>query len=341
MTISFSFKDSAQDFLRRHFGIVAVTVSWAFAVAGRLARPGYAYGLNYSLFQPDGENYAELTSDLLSGSIEQSTVYSWTRPLYSILSVPFYAALQEPGMLVIPALSYLVVGLALNALGKSLGIEVIATGSFVIMTMSVTFNRWMIANLTDALHVALFALMCLALAKNASNKILWSLLLAGVLARPMQPVWSALLVPFALRLSGSLARSRWLMVMFSMLTFILSFFVMKLLGGFGSSPQGTFAWLLQFPMNLGIVTVVELGQLAVLDRILLVYFLYSTIVAIRSRKDVWSQCHLLVTGACFVLGGWIGVLGVNFRYQLPALITGAIVIGRQFTSVEGNVRSPK
>jgi hypothetical protein len=72
-----------------------------------------------------------------------------------------------------------------------------------------------------------------------------------------------------------------------------------------------------YPLNLLRVTVFELGQLFVLDRVLLLLIGIGILISFRFMREIPSQLFLISTVALWITGSINGVLGVNFRYQLP------------------------
>jgi hypothetical protein len=63
----------------------------------------------------------------------------------------------------------------------------------------------------------------------------------------------------------------------------------------------------------------ELGQLLVLDRILLLMLGLSVLVSIINFSRTSSILFLLTLSALWITGAVNGTIGVNFRYQLPLL----------------------
>jgi hypothetical protein len=110
--------------------------------------------------------------------------------------------------------------------------------------------------------------------------------------------------------------------------FIVNTFVMGLYGGFAPNPRSLTDQISSVPVNFLSLLVVEFGQLAVMDRVLFYFMLFSFIVALLNYRDSWSFVHLCVAVASFLLSAWIGVWGVNFRYQLPLLTTAVLVVLR-------------
>ena len=298
---------------------------WALSVSGRLIKSGFVYGLNFELFQPDGGNYLKLTQDLSNFSIQNSTVYSWTRPLYPILSIPFYKLLGANGMLVIPALSFLAIGIIFYYLGENKLDKTILLLCFFILTSSTTVLRWVIADLTDGLHLALFSLCCLGLFRKWDFKIMLFIIILGALARPMGPIWTALFIPFVFVETGKKKFKLFVLAMTPSLLFVFNTIIMAIYGGFAPSSKSLTQQLMDFPTNFIKLIFVEFGQIAVLDRVLFCFTILTFILATLMAQNNWARAHMCVTVASFFISAWIGVFGVNFRYQLPILVSGSLV----------------
>ena len=304
---------------------IITVLLWALSVSGRLIKSGFVYGLNFELFQPDGGNYLKLTQDLSTFNIQNSTVYSWTRPLYPVLSIPFYKLLGVNGMLVIPALSLLAVGIIFYYLGESKLDKTILLSCFFILTSSTTVLRWVIADLTDGLHLALFSLCCLGLFRKWNFKTMLFIIILGALARPMGPIWTALFIPFIFVETGKKKLKLTVLAITPSLLFVLNTIVMAIYGGFAPSPKSLTQQIMDFPTNFIKLIFVEFGQIAVLDRVLFYFTILTFILAKLITQNSWARVHLCVTIASFFISAWIGVVGVNFRYQLPLLISGSCV----------------
>jgi hypothetical protein len=306
---------------------LVVVVCWALAVGGRLIKHGGAFGLNYALYQPDGNRYIGLSRALLHGNLAGQDRITVSRPLYSILSLPFYAVLGDRGMLVVPALSLLVVGLCILAIAREAGVPWVGVAAFGLLTMSVTVNRWMIADITDAPHAAIFAIGCLLLYRGFRFWPMALLLVLGLLARPAGPAWIALFIPFLLRAKGA-ERRHWL-VLGSLAATVTALTLILVPDVSGFDPTGSVTWsarLLRLPERMVTIPAVELGELAVLDRLLLLFILAALVLAWRNRHALWPQVYLWVLGVTMLMGAWNGVYGVNFRYQLPVLVPAAVVV---------------
>lgn len=291
----------------------------------RLIKSGYVYGLNFELFQPDGGNYLKLTQDFSNFDFQTSTVYSWTRPLYPILSIPFYELFGNKGMLVIPALSLLVIGILFQYTSHVEKDKTVLLFCFLIITSSSTVLRWSVADLTDSLHLALFALCVVGLYRNWTFKTLLIVVLLGALARPMGPIWSALFLPFISENHGKKRREFGFLAITPTFLFLVNTLIMIKFGGFAPSSKSLMQQVTDIPFNFVKLVFVEFGQIAVLDRVLFYFVIATLLLAIVDRRNKWTRAHLYITFASFLVSAWIGVLGVNFRYQLPILISGSLV----------------
>jgi hypothetical protein len=81
-----------------------------------------------------------------------------------------------------------------------------------------------------------------------------------------------------------------------------------------------------FPITFLKIMFIEFAQLAALDRILLIVILFAFISSVVNYSTKSSQMFLVVFIAVFTLGAINGVLGVNFRYQLPLIPFAAAAI---------------
>ena len=341
--------------------ITFILAAWFAAVISRLIKNGDIYGLNYNLFQPDGALYHAYTLHLQGYSWPESArlvnqffvdrigssylgdtiapaiqEVIFTRPLLSILSVPFVFLFGQFGMLVIPALSYLVVGIVLFLVGKKVNRPYLAALLFFILTLSSSVNRWMVSDLTDGLLVALIALIYLSLFYSKTRVFTSVLVVLALLTRPSGPLLVALLLPFAFVYRKA---SIYLGVLLSIAGTVALVFISPEASGTQTTGIYTVNQRIQdFALHAVKVLVVELGQLFVMDRILFVVLVAVTSIAIVTLRNVYSQSYLLLLVACFAMGAWNGALGVNFRYQLPVIVAGAIVIILNFGEVVNRAR---
>lgn len=311
---------------------MAVVVLWALAVAGRFVKSGTCFDLNYSLFQPDGNLYIGLAKNILSGDGAASPLVAWSRPVLSLLSLPSYALFGDWGMLLVPVLSLLAVGWLLLIIGRDVGAPWIAVAVFAVLTFSVTVNRWMVADLTDSPHAALFLFCFLLLTRRSNLRWVVLVVLLGAMTRPAGPLWAGLILPFALNSSGIRKRALIALSAASVLTFVLTGLGLGVSGAFEKDAISPLGRIVNAIPKFFSVAFVEFAELAVLDRLLLVFTLLALFLALRSwRRDPWSYAFLLSFLASLLLSAWIGEYGVNFRYQLPAVFVGAAVVIREAT----------
>jgi hypothetical protein len=306
--------------------LLLTVLFWFVSAISRFVRSGYVYGLNFELFQPDGGNYLKLTQDLTDLEFDSSSVYSWTRPLYPILSLPFYKLFGINGMLIVPSLSLLAVGLLFQYMAQNSLDKLVLLFCFLVITSSTTVLRWSVADLTDSLHLALFALCCVGIYKQWTLKTLLIIVLLGALARPMGPIWSALFLPFISGGDRKRKREFIILAVTPTLLFFVNTGLMILHGGFAPSSKSLSQQVFEVPLNFLKLFLVEFGQIAVLDRVLFYFVIATLFLSILHINNKWTKAHLTVTFASFLVSAWIGVLGVNFRYQLPLLITGSLVV---------------
>ncbi len=326
-----------------------IALAWFAAVLSRLTKNGDVYGLNYDLFQPDGSLYHAYTLYLQGNSwsdsarlvneffqsqigisylgqtitpVVQNVIFS--RPLFSILSFPFVLLLGQYGMLAIPALSYLVVGISLYLVGKKVGRPYLAALLFFTLTLSTSVNRWMVSDLTDGLLVALISVIYILILYSRLKTPLIALISLALLTRPSGPLLVALLLPFAFAYRRV---SIYLGIAISVFgTLTLAFVSPEAAGTQTSGDYTVYQRIQDFALHAVKVFVVEFGQLFVMDRVLFVFIILSITTALLTWRNVYSQSFLALFVACFAMGAWNGALGVNFRYQLPLVFAGSVVL---------------
>jgi hypothetical protein len=314
----------------RYLPQIIVVTCWLISVMSRLIRSGTVYGLDFGLFHPDGINYLRFAQDIVDLNIQNSTIYAWSRPLYPILSAPFLMVFGTHGMLVVPVLSYLLFGLVLIRFGSDRKTKLAISILFLVFSSSPTLLRWVVADLTDSLHLFLFALCCLGIHKQWRFRSLLTIVILGALARPMGLLWAALFAALAIAdLDRLRLRKKYLILsLFSLALFLLNSLLMAIFGGFGPNSRSLPEQITSIPFNFVSLLIVEFGQLAVMDRVLFYLMVASFVIAISSFREMWSSLHLSVAFASFLLSSWIGVWGVNFRYQLPLIATAIMVFLR-------------
>jgi hypothetical protein len=338
-----------------------IFAAWLAAIVSRFIKNGDVYGLNYNLFQPDGALYHAYTLHLQGNSWPESArlvnqffvdqigasylgetiapavqMVIVTRPLFSILSLPFVFLFGQFGMLVVPSLSYLAIGGVLYLVGKKVKRPYLAVFLFFTLTLSTSVNRWMVSDLTDGPLVAIISLIYLSLIYSRSRILLPALVILALLARPSGPLLVALLLPFAF---AQRKATLYIGILLSVLgTFTLTFVSPEAAGAQTTGAYTVYQRIQDFALHGIKVLVVEFGQLFVMDRILFVFIILSIAVALLTRENVYSQSYLALLVASFAMGAWNGALGVNFRYQLSTIIAGALVILINFAEIEIQAR---
>jgi hypothetical protein len=329
--------------------VVLVVVAWLSALLSRIVKHGTSYGLNYNLLQPDGALYHALTlrilgnswtesnamvnhyfhnrigTTYLSGVFDRSTEFViLTRPLYSLLSAPFVLLFGQTGMFVIPAISFLVLGLVIYAVGVRIHKPYLAVFLYFSLTVSSSVNRWMVSDLTDGLLLAIISIIYLLILNNRTKMLFIFIVTLALLTRPSGPVLVALLTPFALAYRKFSFYFGIAMSVFG--TLLLAVISPEAAGTQTSGTYTVYQRLQDFSIHGVKVVIVEFGQLFVMDRVLFVFIVLSTVTAITTWKNVYSRSYLSLFVVCFAMGAWNGALGVNFRYQLPLTIAGAFVL---------------
>jgi hypothetical protein len=341
--------------------ISLILIIWFIAVLSRLIRNGEVYGLNYLLFQPDGSLYQAFTLKLQGFSWSESASnvnafykdrigvgYLGTtidpvvqkvisgRPLLSILSLPFVALFGQYGMLAVPVLSYLLLGVVIYLIGKELNAEYFSVFLFLVISLSTSVNRWMVSNLTDGLLVGLIAVLALLLVKKGLGVYLLAIVALALLTRPSGPIVFALLFPFLFT-----AKRLWVALAMGLAiigTLVLALYSPESTGTQTSGEYTVANRISDFLFHVIKVIVVEIGQLVVMDRILFIFLVASTGVALYTWRSTWSQSYLLVLVVAFAMGGWNGALGVNFRYQLPVIVPAVAVLLMNYSLLQSGMR---
>jgi hypothetical protein len=329
--------------------ITWITLIWLSAVVSRLIKHGDVYGLNYGLFHPDGALYHAFTlwlqgnswdvatlkvntfffeqtgTSYLGTSIDSATQrVIQTRPLFSFLSLPFVFAFGQMGMLAIPILSLLVVGLVLYSIGVKVERPYLAVVIYLVLSLSTSVTRWMVADLTDSLLVAIVALIYWSLTRENPKRVFVILVFLALLTRPSGPLIIAALIPFIRTF-----RTIWTFAAIGISAFgtiLLALYSPEAAGAQTSGDYTVINRVQDFALHLVKVVIVEFGQLFVMDRILFLFLITVLGVATITWRQKYSQSFLLLLGTSFLMGAWNGALGVNFRYELPSLVAGAIVL---------------
>jgi hypothetical protein len=182
----------------------------------------------------------------------------------------------------------------------------------------------MISDLTDSLLVGLISMLYLLIVRSEIKSSFILIILLALLVRPSGPILVAILIPFAIAYKQ-------IMIYFGIALSILGTIILAIVSPDAAGTQTTGNYTVHqriqdFALHGVKVFVVEFGQLFVMDRILLIFIVFSTVTAIMTWRNVYSQSYLSTLIVCLAMGAWNGALGVNYRYQLPSIVAGALVI---------------
>ena len=307
--------------------------------------------MDFGIYQPDGIYYAlrsltwlgnnpfDAASQLVdwyrSNSAKNldlpvSAIYPWNaevwglvgpRILYPILSMPFVLVLGVPGVLVIPSLSLLLLMVSTYNLGRKYNFPFIGFIVALGLSISPTILRWMISNTTDSLLLGLFSLVPILLIKlkeNYRNQLIVLLLVVLTnMTRFSFPIWIG--IAFVLYIHGArrISVGIFLLNLVSCIpTFLLQPRTAFLPLEYESS---AIEKVFQLPKSFLKVGFYEIAELAVLDRMLLVFLAVALFGAFTNLRSIESSLFLVVLLAVWALGAINGNVGVNFRYQLPLI----------------------
>ena len=320
------------------------------AIASRLLFNGMIFRFDYGLYQPDGIHYSIRTFMLLGDSDFEaaSKVSSWylehgtkvkvidpiafmpennavwpviaPRVLYPILSAPFVYFFGMPGMLAVPSLSLLLTMFAIYYYAKKIMVPWLGLAIALFVSFSPTILRWIVSNCTDGLLMGIFAIAMIQLL-SISNSNFYSISLATTVAlscltRFCIPIWLIIAV-----LMFKSHRKLSILVAVTAGVFTAPTFAYKSESGNipASDNFSSIQEISMFPLTFLKILFIELAQLAALDRLLLTLVLCAILISIVNLRALSSRLFLGVFIAVFTLGAINGVMGVNFRYQLPLI----------------------
>jgi hypothetical protein len=331
--------------------VIAIIILWLISTAIKIKYNGLIYGLDFGLYHPDGQLYTFRTLSMLGqNELEAGTsVSNWysenafklkyfepsslffdvhplwqlykPRVLYPILSVPFVAFFGIPGMLVIPALSMLIVLVSVIIMGFKLKNENLAFVIALLFSFSPVVSRWMYANITDGLLTAItciFVVSFLYVKKDSSFLALGILLvILGSLTRVSVLQWLAICIGIY---AANQKKNALLLGFTSVMMFIPSAIGNLETGVLPNEESSSFIERpVQLLFSMFKVGFFEIGQLLVLDRVLLCLLVLAIIVSVLNFSRISSKFFLLLLISLWITGAVNGTIGVNFRYQLPLL----------------------
>lgn len=362
---------------RESLHYIAIVAIWMICVAARLKVNGLIYGLDYGLFQPDGMYYSFKALEFLgwSDKAARTEVINWYqansakpqslnltgfndptstawivtefRFIYPLLSAPFVYLFGLSGMLVIPILSLLCFFLFVQKIAIESKTPTLGTILIFLLGTSPTLLRWSTVNYSDALILALFSLFVYLVyisreSWTMSNLTLLSLIVfLSSFTRQILPIWILIGAYF---LNTKKRRAGFITILTSLTCSVPSLITFPYDQLLSSKQDGNLLEsLIKFFGNALYVNAIEIAQLAVLDRILLIILLFALYCTFKFRHDTFSHLFLLSTFGAVSINALVGVAGVNFRYLLPILPFATLVILRSnfVTTIEESLSKSK
>jgi len=340
---------------RLSFVLSAVLVLWVLVSVAKVFFNGLILGLDYGLYHPDGAFYTfrallfagydkfeagRIVADWYAsqpakpGRLDPTSLFfenapgTWDqyypRVLYPLISAIFVKFLGVPGMLVVPAVTYLVVLLLTSYVAFTKGRSGVGLLVIALITSSVTISRWMYINATDGLLMLFTGLFVLIAFKSTGLKLsnvqlMWTCVLITLssLTRFSALMWVAISLVFMFhrRIKEGL-----LILATAALTTVPIF-----LRPFGNdvlpdlNDKSPIEKLLLYPISLLKISVFEIGQLFVLDRVFFWTLVLAFGISITSIRRLEAQFFLASFLSLWITGSLNAVLGVNFRYQLAVI----------------------
>jgi hypothetical protein len=303
---------------------------------------GLIYGLDFSLYHPDGTLYTFRTLDWLGYSqkesaqlisdwyanyagkmklIDPASLYYDSNPnwqlyrfriLYSFLCTPFVYLFGIKGMLIIPALSFLGMLLVLLEIGYLLKRVPLALLIIFLLTISPTITRWMFINTTDSLFTFLATLSTFLLIKWSPKKSIFFSQIMVLVAMILTRVAVFYAIPLIGMLYFKSKKQAGLLFAVVFVTLIPLFFskIQNTIGVVNSS--GSLSEKLSDFF-------LEVGQLYVLDRILFTLVFIGLLLALRNYHSSSSIFLLVSMVSTYAMSLLNGTIGVNFRFQLSII----------------------
>ena len=342
----------------RYLPYLVVIAAWTISLAAKLHTHGLMFGLDFGLYHPDGTLYTFRTltwmgkSQVEAGieisqwysrhaskfiSVDPSSLYFENNPgwdiyklryLYPLLSIPFVALFGIVGMLAVPAISMLVLMLLTYELSKKFNKELMGIFLALFFSISSTISRWMFVNTADALLTGFFSVVVLILLNKNKVKyfglIVFSLVLLTSFTRFALLIWASIGFVLIIRKSRKVGIGIIISAFVAFCPTLFVNFTPSVLASDSNLPL--FRKLLQFPFTCVKVAFYEVAELVVLDRYLILFLVLTTFVALSTLKAESSKFYLAVLLSLWLTGAINGVVGVNFRYQLPILPFAAWVI---------------
>jgi len=328
--------------------LTTILIIFLAMVTSRLYLDGFVQGLDYGIFFPDGVHYAFRTLKFAGLSDLQASdqVANWFmvhgnsnsiieakflqdefnpvfhivkyRILYSILSIPFVSIFGIMGMVVIPILVTLTIFLLIGYYGHKTQTKAVTLVFLLILSISFTFPRWMISDLTDPLMVGLVFLVIPTLRIKSSKLQLLTLsvlILLSSFTRLSAPYW------LAIGLVLLIQRKKVHGLVVSILGIGLGIPVLKTIinGGSSVSSQDQQISFISRVENGVEVLITEFAQLMLMDRLFLILLVIGFTISALNITKIESQLFIAVFLIGLAQEIYVGEVGVNLRYELPAI----------------------
>jgi hypothetical protein len=235
-------------------------------------------------------------------------------------------------MLVIPVLSLLCFFIIVQRIANEGRVPTVGTILVLLLGMSPTLLRWTTVNYSDALILALFSLFAYVVHASRETWVKGNLTLLSLIVfltsftRQTLPIWILIGAYF---LYTKHRRAGISTILTSLTCSIPSLLTFPYDQFFNSKQDGNLLKsLFKFFGDSLHVNAIEIAQLVVLDRILLIILLLASYYAFKFRLETNSLLFILSTFGALSINSLVGVAGVNFRYLLPILPFAALVILR-------------
>jgi len=341
--------------------IPGVIACFSIMLVSRFILGKTVHGLDYGLYFPDGVHYAYRTLRYLGNSeiVASNDVIGWFslhslgnfdidpniitekynpvghivefRIFYSLISIPFVYLLGIPGMLIAPIILTGFIYLYIAAQGKRTDTKAVTLVVLMVLGASFTFPRWIISNLTDPILACLLFLF-IPIHKIANQKFKFIGLTFLIFVTSL----TRFSLPFLLVIAIVLIKRKEIMNGIYMAVISVIAAVPTLLNLFSDrtaqrAETGTTSIdFLDRLVRAIQVIVIEVGQLILLDPLLLIIILTGIYLSIKYFSAPESQIFLGFLIAGTLLDCYVGEVGVNMRYQLPALVVLPLVIQNGF-----------
>lgn len=334
-----------------------VTLLSLSTLLGKFYFNGLIFGLDFSLFHPDGTLYSFRTLSWLGDSqtenairvaewygqhagkmtsIDPTSLYfdnnpNWVlykfRLLYSFLSIPFVYFFGLNGMLFVPALSYVGLMLIVLEIGFFFKRVPVALLVILLLNLSITVTRWMFINTTDSLFTFLAALSTIMLIKWNPGKKLFLFQVLVLILMILTRVSIFYAIPLIVAIWFKSRKQAILLFLITVISFVpLLLANIQSTVAVTSTKGGYTEKISMFVLNSFKLLIFEMGQLIILDKVLFFVLVCTLTLALKNKSKNSSMFLLLSIASTYLMSFLNGTIGVNFRFQLPILASIAWVL---------------